>query len=65
MEIDNDAALTGTGVTQRVSSIQANLLYSPVPKVTFGVGILDATRELYSGAEGDLTRLIFTAKYAF
>jgi len=65
MEIDNDGALTGSSVTQRVSSFQANLLYSPVPKVTLGVGILDATRELYSNADGDLTRLIFTAKYAF
>jgi len=65
MEIDNNASLTGTGVTQRVSSFQANLLYSPTAKVTFGVGLLDATRELYSNAEGDMTRLIFTAKYAF
>ncbi|MCP4272948.1 MAG: porin [Gammaproteobacteria bacterium] len=65
IEIDNDASLTGTGVTQRTSSIQANLLYSPTPKVTFGVGLLNASRQLYSDAEGDMTRLIFTGKYAF
>ncbi len=65
IEVDNDASLTGTGVTQRTSSLQANLLYSPTAKVTFGVGLLDATRQLYSDVEGDMTRLIFTAKYAF
>ncbi len=65
IDIDNDASLTGTAVTEKVSSFQANLLYTPLPKVTLGVGILDATRELNSGAEGDMTRLIFTAKYAF
>ena len=65
MDVDNDTALTGTGVTQSVSSFQANLLFSPDPKVTLGVGYLDATRELESGAEGDMSRLILTAKYAF
>ncbi len=65
IEIDNDASLTGTGVTQRTNSVQANLLYSPTPKVTFGVGLLNATRQLYSNSEGDMTRLIFTGKYAF
>ncbi|MCP3675663.1 MAG: porin, partial [Gammaproteobacteria bacterium] len=65
IEVDNDASLTGTGVTQRTNSFQANLLYSPTAKATFGVGLLNATRQLYSNTEGDMTRLIFTAKYAF
>jgi len=65
MNVDNDTALTGTGVTESVSSYQINLLYSPVPKMTLGVGLLDATRELESGADGDMTRIIFSAKYAF
>ncbi|MCW9017556.1 MAG: DcaP family trimeric outer membrane transporter, partial [Kangiellaceae bacterium] len=65
MRIDNDTALTGTSVTESVNSYQLNLLYSPVPKVTFGIGLLNATRELESGADGDLQRIIFTAKYGF
>lgn len=65
MDIDNDASLTGTSVTEKVDSFQVNLLYSPVAKLTLGVGYLDATRELNSGAKGDLSRLMFTAKYAF
>jgi len=65
MTVDNDVALTGTGVTESVDSYQLNLLYSPVPKLTLGVGYLDATRELESGADGDMSRIIFTAKYGF
>ncbi len=65
MQVDNDVALTGTGVTESVNSFQMNLLNSPVPKLTLGVGILSASRELESGADGDMFRTIFTAKYAF
>jgi len=65
MNVDNDTALTGTGVTESVNSYQLNLLYSPVPKVTLGAGILNGTREIESGADGDMQRIIFTAKYAF
>lgn len=62
---DNDTTLTGTGVTSTVSSAQINLLYSPASKMTFGIGYLQANREIESGLDGDLGRLIFTAKYAF
>jgi len=65
INIDNNTALTGTGVSESINSVQANLLYSPVPKVTFGVGLLNASRELENGDDGDMTRLIFTGKYAF
>ncbi|TMP26646.1 porin, partial [Pseudoalteromonas rubra] len=43
----------------------ANLLYSPVKKLTFGVEFKHAERETESGADGDLDRLQFSAKYAF
>ncbi len=65
IDVDNDTSLTGMGVTQKTSSFQANLHFSPDPKVTLGIGYLDATRELENGADGDLSRLILTAKYAF
>ena len=65
MDVDNDTNLTGTGVTSSVRSYQLNLLYSPVPKLTLGVGLLDANRELESGLDGDMQRIIFTAKYGF
>ena len=65
INVDNDTALTGSSVTKSVQSVQVNLLHSPVPKLTLGFGILSANRELESGADGDLLRTIFTAKYAF
>ena len=62
---DHDTALTGTGVTKDVQSIHLNLLYSPKPKLTFGGELLLAERELETGSSGDMTRLLFSAKYAF
>ncbi len=65
MDIDNDTNLTGSSVTSSVNSFQINLMYSPVPKMTIGAGYLSANRELENGNDGDLNRLIFSAKYAF
>lgn len=65
MDVDNDTALTGTGVTSEAQSVQINLIHNPTPKLTLGVGLLHASRELESGADGDLDRLIFSAKYGF
>ena len=65
LSIDNDTNLTGTGVTKEVRSVHANLVYEPVPKLTFGGELMYAERELESGLDGDMTRFIFSAKYAF
>jgi len=63
--LDGVVLLTGEGVTKSINSVQVNLLHSPVPKLTIGFGFLSAERELESGADGDMFRTIFTAKYAF
>jgi hypothetical protein len=65
LAVDNDVALTGTGVTRNAGSMHLNLIYSPQPQLDFGVELLYADRELESGADGDLTRLQFSAKYAY
>ncbi len=62
---DNDTALTGTGVTEDVYSVHANLLYQPLEKMMVGGEIMYAERTLESGASGDMTRFILSAKYAF
>lgn len=64
-EVDNDTDYTGFGVSKSSQSAQLNLMYSPMAKVTFGVGLLHAKRELESGVDGELNRLLFSAKYAF
>jgi len=62
---DNNTALTGTGVTEEVFSIHANLLYAPTPKLTIGGELLFADRTIEAGLSGDMTRLLLSAKYAF
>ena len=57
-------AVTGDP-TEMSQSYSANLLYSPVKKLTFGVEFKHAERELESGADGDMDRLQFSAKYVF
>lgn len=51
--------------TETVSNFNLNLIYAPTPKLTFGGAIIQASRELENGADGDLTRLQLTAKYGF
>ena len=51
--------------TETVSNYNVNLMYSPTPKLTFGGAIVQASRELENGIDGDLTRFQLTAKYGF
>lgn len=64
---DNDTdLLTITGdPTESSQSYSANILYSPVKKLTFGAEFKHAERELESGNDGDMDRLQFSVKYAF
>jgi hypothetical protein len=65
LSVDNDTDLTGMDVTKRAASVHINLIYSPVPKMDFGIEYLHAEREIESGADGDLDRFQFSAKYAY
>lgn len=62
---DNDTALTGRSVTKNTRSMRINLFYSPSPELTFGGEYARANRELENGADGDMDRVQFTAKYSF
>ena len=64
-QADNDVSLTGDGVTESTYSVRANLMYSPVEKLSFGVELSHAERELESGADGSMDRFQFSVKYAF
>lgn len=65
LDNDHDTALSGFDVTKDVYSLHANLLYQPVEKMTIGGEVIYAERELESGLDGDLTRFLFSMKYAF
>ncbi len=65
-EADNSDSLSASGTaTKSVNNANINLMYSPTKKLTFGAEYLMAQREVESGADGDLTRLQFTSKWAF
>ena len=42
-----------------------NLIWNPITPLSFGGEYIYAEREVESGAEGNLDRLQFSAKYAF
>ena len=65
LNIDNDVLLTGLGVTKEVRSLHVNLLYEPLPKLMIGGELLYAERETEEGLDGDMTRFMLSAKYAF
>lgn len=63
---NNTDLLTITGdPTESSQSYSANILYSPVKRLTFGAELKHAERETESGVDGDLDRLQFSVKYAF
>lgn len=51
--------------TKKVSSGLVNLMYAVNPKLDVGVEGLHATRKVEGGAEGDMDRLHFMARYNF
>ncbi len=65
IEIDNDTTLTGVGATKGTQSVRINLMHSPVANLTLAGEYARATREIESGAEGDMNRLQFSATLAF
>jgi len=60
---DNDTQLTGDAVTKSTQSIHANLLHSPVARLTLGVELTYAKRELENSVDGTMNRVQFSAKY--
>ena len=67
---DNDRGLAGWNLlseaaTERASSIHANLIYSPLPKLDVGVELGYGKRELEDDRAGDLTRVQASVKYSF
>lgn len=63
MQADNDVVLTGTGVNKDAYSGYINILYSPSKPLTFGVEYMYAQNSKESGVDGDLSRIMFSAKY--
>jgi hypothetical protein len=63
LTIDNPSEAPNS--TKEASSIHVNLIYSPLPKLDIGAEIMYAKRTMENDVDGDLTRLMISAKYAF
>ncbi|MEM9838335.1 MAG: DcaP family trimeric outer membrane transporter [Pseudomonadota bacterium] len=64
-EADNPVQLTSGAVTDTVTSIHANLIYSLTSKIDVGVELIRADRELENGDDGAMNKIQFSAKYGF
>lgn len=63
--VDVDSDLIAGSVTEKLTSIHANGIWTIAPSLEVGAGFTHATREVKNGTEGDLTRLMFTVKRKF
>lgn len=64
-QFDNDKINSGFGVTEKVHSFHANVIYTPIPKLDVGAELIWAQRQLEDAREGDLRRLHMSVKYNF
>lgn len=63
--IDNPEYLDPSTVNKSVQSAYAAVLWEPIEKVTMGTELMLGQRELENGADGSITRVTFSTKYAF
>lgn len=61
--VDNDTVASGGAAIRRSQSVSANLIKQVADKLSLGVEVRHANLELESGADGDLNRLQFSARY--
>ncbi len=63
-QFDNPSSL-GTGATEYIQTVHANLMWQPVKAVNLGLEFIWGQRQEESGADGDAKRVQFGAKYSF
>lgn len=62
---DPDPGSVPDSTSSEVQSVHANVMWSPITPVTFGLEYIWATRSLEGGDHGDLNRVTFAAKFTF
>ena len=63
--VNNNTNIVSSNVNKKAWSISANILYSPLIPLTFGVELMRAFRILENGDSGKFDRLQISAKYDF
>ena len=62
---DNDTAISGFAVPESYQSAHADIIWSPVKRMSLGAEYIWARREDESGDDGTLSRLLISAKYVY
>ncbi len=62
---DNDLQISGLAVPETYQSAHADIVWSPVERMTIGAEYIWGRRQDESGDEGTLNRLQFSAKYLY
>lgn len=65
MSADYDTFANSSTRVDSIESLAVNLMYSPVPGVTFGGMYITAEREVENGDKGDMDRVQFSFTYSF
>ena len=63
--IDYNDNAQAAGFSDSASSIHVNLIRTVLPKLDVGAEVIWGERELVNGTDGDFTRFMLSAKYAF
>lgn len=63
--IDYNDDLQAASLNDTASSIHVNLIHNILPKLDVGAEFIWGEREVVSGTDGDFTRFMLSAKYAF
>ena len=63
--VDNDTDFIAASSNRFAWSVSGNLLYSPIPEVTFGMELMRGYRELEDGTQGKFDRLQVSGIYHF
>ena len=63
--IDYENDLTAASLNDNASSFHFNVIHNVLPKLDVGAEIIWGEREVVNGTDGDFTRFMLSAKYAF
>ena len=63
--VDYNDNLQAAAFNDTASSFHANLIHSVAPKLDIGAEVMFGEREIVNGTDGDFTRFMLSAKYAF
>ena len=65
LPIDYTSDVAAATLNDTASSIHVNVIHNVLPKLDIGAEFIWGEREIVNGTDGDFTRFMLSAKYAF